>query len=75
MGLIIPAVEDRLQTNILIVGGLPRTKPRPEVDEINFILGRHSNVDVDTLAEGVPDIRGYLNLLILAESLQTEGKK
>jgi dipeptidyl aminopeptidase/acylaminoacyl peptidase len=37
MGLIIPAVEDRLRVNILIVGGLPKNKRRPEVDQINFI--------------------------------------
>ena len=45
MGLIIPAVEERLKTNILIVGGLSSTKSRPEVDEINFI----SRVKIPTL--------------------------
>jgi serine/threonine protein kinase/cephalosporin-C deacetylase-like acetyl esterase len=45
MGLIVPAVEDRLQANILIVGGLPSTKKRPEVDEINFI----SRIKIPTL--------------------------
>ena len=45
MGLIIPAVEDRLQANILVVGGLPKIEPRPEVDEINFI----SRIKIPTL--------------------------
>jgi len=45
MGLIIPAVEDRLKANILIVGGLPMWSRRPEVDEINFI----SRIKIPTL--------------------------
>ena len=45
MGLIIPAVEKRLQANIIVVGGLPKTKRRPEVDEINFI----SRITIPTL--------------------------
>jgi tRNA A-37 threonylcarbamoyl transferase component Bud32/dienelactone hydrolase len=45
MGLIIPAVEDRLRVNVLIVGGLPSSKRRPEVDEINFI----SRIKIPTL--------------------------
>jgi cephalosporin-C deacetylase-like acetyl esterase len=45
MGLIIPAVEDRLKANILIVGGLLGVKWRPEVDGINFI----SRVKIPTL--------------------------
>jgi serine/threonine protein kinase/formylglycine-generating enzyme required for sulfatase activity/predicted esterase len=45
MGLIIPAVEDRIQANMLIVGGLLPYKPRPEVNQINFI----SRVKIPTL--------------------------
>jgi cephalosporin-C deacetylase-like acetyl esterase len=37
MGLLITAVEDRLKTSILLVGGLDATRTRPEVDYINFI--------------------------------------
>jgi dipeptidyl aminopeptidase/acylaminoacyl peptidase len=36
MGGIIPAVEDRLKVNILIVGGL-RGKSLPEIDQINYL--------------------------------------
>jgi dienelactone hydrolase len=37
LGGIIPAVEDRLAVNILLVGGLSNTKPYPEADGINYI--------------------------------------
>jgi serine/threonine protein kinase len=45
MGLLIPAVEDRLKVNMLIVGGLPDNRTRPEVDYINFI----SRIKIPTL--------------------------
>jgi dienelactone hydrolase len=34
---IIPAVEDRLAVNIVVVGGLSNTKPFPEADGINYV--------------------------------------
>jgi dienelactone hydrolase len=34
---IIPAVEDRLAVNIMIVGGFSNTKPYPEADGINYV--------------------------------------
>ena len=37
LGGIIPAVENRLAVNILIVGGLSNTKPYPEADGINYV--------------------------------------
>jgi dienelactone hydrolase len=37
LGGIIPAVEDRLAVNILVVGGLSNTKPYPEADGINYV--------------------------------------
>ncbi|MFC2161618.1 alpha/beta hydrolase family protein [Acidobacteriota bacterium] len=37
MGAIIPAVEPRLKTSILYVGGLASGRARPEVDQINYI--------------------------------------
>jgi serine/threonine protein kinase/dienelactone hydrolase len=38
LGALIPAVEDRLKINIILVGGLKTTrKPRPEADPINYV--------------------------------------
>ena len=34
---IIPAVDDRLKVNIMIVGGFSNTKPFPEADGINYV--------------------------------------
>ena len=45
MGSIIPAVEDRLKVNILIVGGLTGRLSLPEIDQINYI----SRVKIPTL--------------------------
>jgi len=36
LGNIIPAVEDRLKSSVLVLGGLPDYKKRPEADEINY---------------------------------------
>ncbi|MFX0198995.1 MAG: protein kinase [Candidatus Hodarchaeota archaeon] len=45
LGNIIPAVEDRLQASIIVVGGLPKSERRREVDEINYV----SRVKIPTL--------------------------
>jgi formylglycine-generating enzyme required for sulfatase activity/dienelactone hydrolase len=45
LGGIIPAVEDRLKVNILIVGGLTGRLTLPEIDQINYI----SRVKIPTL--------------------------
>ena len=45
MGAIIPAVEDRLAINILIVGGFTAQNPYPEATEINYV----SRVRIPTL--------------------------
>ncbi len=37
LGGIIPAIEDRLSINIIIVGGLSNTRPYPEADGINYV--------------------------------------
>jgi len=37
LGGIIPAVENRLAVNILVVGGLSNVKPFPEADGINYV--------------------------------------
>jgi eukaryotic-like serine/threonine-protein kinase len=37
LGGIIPAVENRLAVNILVLGGLSNTKPFPEADGINYV--------------------------------------
>src|SRR5262249_29258327 len=37
MGAMIPAVEDRLQTSILVAGGLAPVATRAEVNQINFV--------------------------------------
>ncbi len=37
LGGIIPAVEDRLAINIMVVGGLSNTRPYPEADGINYV--------------------------------------
>jgi dienelactone hydrolase len=37
LGGIIPAVENRLAVNILVVGGLSNTKPFPEADGIYYV--------------------------------------
>ncbi len=40
LGLIIPAVEDRIKVSILSLGGLPtdpKTKNIPEIDEVNYL--------------------------------------
>ena len=37
LGGIIPAVENRLAVNILVLGGLSNTKPYPEADGINYV--------------------------------------
>jgi tRNA A-37 threonylcarbamoyl transferase component Bud32/dienelactone hydrolase len=37
LGNIIPAVEDRLKASVLILGGLPDLRKRPEADEINYV--------------------------------------
>jgi dienelactone hydrolase len=42
---IVPAVEDRLKASVVILGGLPYWKRRPEADEINYV----SRVKVPTL--------------------------
>ena len=45
LGGIIPAVDDRLAVNILVVGGLSNTKPYPEADGINYV----SRIKIPTL--------------------------
>jgi cephalosporin-C deacetylase-like acetyl esterase len=37
MGCVIPAVEDRLDASMVILGGLPYWENRPESDEINYV--------------------------------------
>jgi eukaryotic-like serine/threonine-protein kinase len=37
LGGIIPAVEDRLQTMVLVGGGFNRNRLRPEVEQINYV--------------------------------------
>ena len=36
MGAIIPAIEDRVKAQVLVVGGFAMQRPLPEVDQINF---------------------------------------
>jgi dienelactone hydrolase len=36
MGSIIPAVDDRVKLEVLMIGGFPMQKSQPEVDQINF---------------------------------------
>ncbi len=45
MGAVIPAVEERLAVNILILGGFTTNRPYPEADEINYV----SRVKIPTL--------------------------
>ena len=45
MGSIIPAVEDRLKASVIILGGLPSEKSRPEADEITYVR----RVEIPTL--------------------------
>ena len=37
MGNIIPAVDGRVKASVLVLGGLPPWKSRPEADEINYV--------------------------------------
>jgi dienelactone hydrolase len=57
LGNIIPAVEERLQASILVVGGLPDgRKARPEADEINYV----TRVKVPTLMlNGKYDVHAF----------------
>ena len=45
MGMILPALEPRLKTNVMLVGGFYFQKTLPEVDQINFV----SRVTIPTL--------------------------
>jgi dienelactone hydrolase len=36
MGSIIPAIDDRLKVQVLVVGGFSMQRPMPEVDQVNF---------------------------------------
>ena len=45
MGSIIPAIDDRLKVQVLVVGGFSLQRPQPEVDQINFA----SRVAIPTL--------------------------
>jgi dienelactone hydrolase len=45
LGGVIPAVEDRLKVNILILAGFTTNKPYPEADDINYV----SRVKIPTL--------------------------
>lgn len=45
MGTIIPAVEERLRTNILLAGGFPVSNTRPEANALSYV----TRVEIPTL--------------------------
>jgi hypothetical protein len=45
MGSIIPAIDNRLKVQVLLVGGFSQQRPMPEVDQVNFA----SRVTIPTL--------------------------
>ena len=36
MGAIMPAIDNRLKVQVLVVGGFSMQRPQPEVDQLNF---------------------------------------
>jgi len=56
MGAVIPAVDERLKTSVLVIGGFLRRNIRPEMDQINYV----TRVKVPTLMlNGKYDVIGF----------------